>query len=99
MKPAIAGAIGLSMLFNFGLNRRFSFSYARAGSLFAQLAGYVAACSVGAALNYFVTVWLLSTWTGLWPQAAALVGIVAGTGVNFVFCRFLVFRTVKTPTA
>ena len=97
VKPAIAVAIGLSMLFNFGLNRRFTFSYARGGSFLAQLAGYIAACSLGAAINYLVTVWLLSTWSGLWPQAAALVGIVAGTGVNFVSCRFLVFRNSKEP--
>ena len=95
VKPAIAGAIGLSMIFNFALNRRFSFSYARGGSLLGQLVGYLGACSLGAALNYLITLWMLSTWSTLWPQAAALVGIVAGTGVNFVFCRFLVFRNVK----
>ncbi|HKS16663.1 MAG TPA: glycosyltransferase family 2 protein [Planctomycetota bacterium] len=98
VKPAIAAAIGLSMLFNFGLNRRFSFSYARQGSFLGQLAGYIAACSLGAAVNYLVTVKMLSAWPTLWPQAAALGGIVAGTGVNFLSCRFLVFRTAKGPT-
>lgn len=91
LKPAIAVAIALSMLFNFALNRRFSFSYARQGSLVGQLAGYVAACSIGAAINYIVTVRSLAMWPGIWPQAAALAGIVAGTGVNFAFCRLLVF--------
>ena len=97
VKPAIAAAIGISMLFNFGLNRRFTFSYARRGSFFAQLAGYIAACSLGAAINYVVSLSLLSTWRGLRPQAAALVGIVAGTGVNFAACRLLVFRSAKAP--
>ena len=95
VKPAIAAAISVSMLFNFGLNRRFTFSYARASSLAAQLAGFVAACSIGALLNYGVTVWTLSAWPHLSPQAAPLAGIVAGTGVNYVFCRFLVFRARK----
>jgi dolichol-phosphate mannosyltransferase len=97
-KTSIAVAIALSMLFNFGLNRRFSFSYARQGSWLGQLGGYVVACSLGAVINYAVSVWLLTRWTGVWPQVPALVGIIAGTGVNFVFCRFLVFRTAKAPS-
>jgi dolichol-phosphate mannosyltransferase len=97
VKTSIALAIGVSMLFNFSLNRRFTFSYARQRSFFGQLAGYIASCSLGAAINYGVTVWLLSLWSGVRPQVAALLGIIAGTGVNFAFCRFLVFRTSKAP--
>ncbi len=89
-KLAIAVAIGVSMLWNFGLNRRFSFSYARGRSMLRQLAGFVAASSVGAAVNYAVT---LSIWDAVdTKQLAAMVGVVAGTAFNFVANRFVVFR-------
>jgi dolichol-phosphate mannosyltransferase len=92
VRAAVALAIGLSMLTNFALNRRFTFSYARDRSLAVQLLGFVAACSLGAAINYWVTVSLIGLWPRLWPQVAALVGVLAGTGVNFITCRFVVFR-------
>ena len=87
---AIAAAIALSMVWNFLLNRRFSFSYARSRSILGQFAGFVAACSLGAIVNYLVT-------SALWDafaikQVAAGIGIVAGTGFNFVASRFVVFR-------
>jgi dolichol-phosphate mannosyltransferase len=89
-KVAIALAIALSMLWNFALNRRFSFSYARRRSILWQLAGFVAACSIGAAVNYVVT---LRMWDLVrYKQIAAVVGVVAGTAFNFVANRFLVFR-------
>ncbi len=88
---AVALAIGMSMLWNFALNRRFSFSYARDHSLVRQFLGFIAACSVGALANYFVTL-------GLWQafrtkQLAALSGVLVGTGFNFLASRFIVFRT------
>jgi len=87
---AVALAIAISMVWNFALNRRFSFSYARNGSIVAQFFGFVSACSVGALFNYWVT---LSVWPHL-PngQVAALVGILAGLAFNFVMNRFFVFR-------
>jgi dolichol-phosphate mannosyltransferase len=89
-KLAIAVAIAISMAWNFALNRRFSFSYARKGSIVWQLAGFVAACSIGAVVNYFVT---LSVWDAFrYKQTAAVVGVVAGTLFNFVSNRFVVFR-------
>ena len=90
-KPAVAAAILVSMLWNFALNRRFSFSYARNQSIVRQFFGFIAACSIGAVVNYVTT-------TGLWPvlpykQLAATVGVLAGTLFNFAASRFLVFRT------
>jgi dolichol-phosphate mannosyltransferase len=87
---AVALAIALSMLWNFALNRRFSFSYARDQSALVQLVGFAAACSLGAIVNYLVT-------TALWDvlrfkQSAALLGIAAGTLFNFLGSRFVVFR-------
>lgn len=90
-RPAVAIAILVSMVWNFALNRRFSFSYARDRSILHQFLGFVAACSFGAVVNYVTT-------TALWPmlplkQVAAVAGVLAGTCFNFAASRFLVFRT------
>ncbi|MGA2189241.1 MAG: glycosyltransferase family 2 protein [Steroidobacteraceae bacterium] len=90
-RPAVAAAIVISMVWNFALNRRFSFSYARDRSIMRQFCGFVAACSVGALVNYLTTTGLWSLL--LWKQLAAVVGVLAGTSFNFVASRFLVFRT------
>ncbi|HET9551826.1 MAG TPA: GtrA family protein, partial [Anaeromyxobacteraceae bacterium] len=97
VKAAVALAIAVSMLSNFALNRRFTFSYARQGSAWRQLAGFVLSCSAGAAVNYGVTLWCLATWPALPPQGGALAGIVAGTGLNFLTSRYLVFRGATAP--
>jgi dolichol-phosphate mannosyltransferase len=90
-RPAVAVAILISMLSNFVLNRRFSFSYARGQSILKQLFGFIAACAVGAVVNYFTTinVWQLTRY----KQFAAIVGVLAGTLFNFAASRFLVFRS------
>ncbi len=90
-KPAVALAILLSMVWNFALNRRFSFSYARDQSLVRQFLGFIAACSIGAVVNYLTTM-------ALWPvlpykQLAALMGVLAGTFFNFAASRFVIFRS------
>lgn len=90
-RPAVIIAIGVSMVWNFLLNRRFSFSYARGGSIVKQFAGFVAACSVGAVVNYLTTinVWQLTRY----KQFAAVIGVLAGTLFNFAASQFLVFRS------
>jgi len=92
MAAAVAGAIALSMCFNFVLNRRFSFSQARRKPWRPQFASYIAASSVGAIINYAVTLFALGHLTGAPPQLAAVAGIAAGTSFNFVTSRYLVFR-------
>ncbi len=89
-RPAVAVAIAVSLVWNFILNRRFSFSYARDRSILHQFLGFVAACSLGAAVNYVVTVRLLALTP--YKQLAAVAGILAGTMFNFVASRFFVFR-------
>lgn len=89
---AIALAILVSMLFNFVLNRRFSFSYARDSSWLRQLFGFIAASSIGAGINYGTAMLVLRNQPSWPPQFAALVGVAAGTAVNFLFSRFLVFK-------
>jgi dolichol-phosphate mannosyltransferase len=90
-KSAVALAISLSMVWNFVLNRRFSFSFARRESVVRQFVGFIGGCSIGAVVNYVVTnvVW---HWVA-YAQVAAAVGVVAGMGFNFIVSRFLVFRT------
>jgi dolichol-phosphate mannosyltransferase len=79
------------MLWNFGLNRRFSFSYARDESIVRQFCGFAAACSVGAVINYLITT---APWDPLrFKHLAALIGIFGGTIFNFAASRFLVFRS------
>jgi dolichol-phosphate mannosyltransferase len=92
MRPAVAAAIALSMCFNFILNRRFSFSFAREGSWVRQFLGFVAACSLGAVINYATTLFVHARLPTASPQLAALIGIAVGTGFNFLSSRYLVFR-------
>ncbi len=89
-RQAVTLAIGLSMLWNFVLNRRFSFSYARDRSIVSQFLGFVAACAVGAVVNYFTTIrlWEMTNY----KQLPALAGVLAGTLFNFIASRFVIFR-------
>jgi len=91
--PAVATAIILSMVFNFVLNRRFSFGESRKESWIKQFVGFMTACSVGALINYAVTILFMGKTFSLRPQLAALVGIAAATAFNFVASRYLVFRS------
>jgi dolichol-phosphate mannosyltransferase len=92
----VAVAIIISMLWNFALNRRFSFSYARDRSILPQFFGFVTACSVGAVVNYVTT---LRLWEMIpYKQLAAVVGVMAGTAFNFVASRFIIFRVKHIKT-
>ena len=100
-KPAVATAIVLSMCFNFVLNRRFSFGESRQDSWLRQFVGFMTACSVGALINYAITLLFMGGSFALPPQLAALVGIAAATVFNFVASRYLVFRSshIRPPVA
>jgi dolichol-phosphate mannosyltransferase len=89
-KLAVVLAIVLSMVWNFILNRRSSFSYARDGSIVRQFIGFVSACSVGAVVNYFITLYAMEALGQ--PQLAATLGVIAATGFNFAASRLVVFR-------
>jgi len=89
-RPAVLLAIIVSLTWNFALNRRFSFSYARHRSLIRQFGAFVAACSVGTLVNYFTT---MALWQALtYKQLAAMIGVLAGTAFNFTANRYVVFR-------
>lgn len=89
---AIAGGIIVSVVTNFFLNRRFTFSYARTPSIRRQFFGFVAASSVGMALNYTVALIALNKFFPDTLWLASLSGIAAGTLSNFLINRYLVFR-------
>jgi len=94
VRGAVALAIWVAMTFNFVLNRRFSFALARRGSWWRQYLRFVAASSVGALINYSLTLALLIRLPLVPPQLAALAGVAVATGVNFMASRYLVFRAV-----
>lgn len=93
---AIACGISVSIVSNFALNRRFSFSYARDRSWTGQFVSFVVASGVGAVVNFFVALYLQSRV--LAPtiphslQIAALAGVIAGVAFNFTANRYFVFR-------
>jgi dolichol-phosphate mannosyltransferase len=98
-RAAIALAIFGAMGFNFALNRRFSFSTSRHRPWPRQFAGFVAASSIGALINYATTLFVAGHLAGLRLQVAALIGIAVGTLFNFIASRYLVFRTshIRVP--
>ncbi len=94
LKISAAAAILVAMVFNFFLNRYFTFSDARPGRVWNQLAAFMAACSMGTAVNYAVV--LSTAW--MWPlfsehpQFASILGILAGLVFNYLASRHLVFK-------
>jgi len=89
---AVALGIFVAMCFNFVLNRRFSFSAARHRPWLRQFAGFVAASSVGALINYATTLFVAARIPGIRLQVAALIGIAVGTIFNFAASRYMIFR-------
>ncbi|MBU1175970.1 MAG: glycosyltransferase family 2 protein [Alphaproteobacteria bacterium] len=92
----LAGGIVASLISNFLLNRRITFSYARHGNIWLQFVGFVGASSLGMMVNYGVALYLNATWLQGVPYglyAAALCGITTGLVFNFLGNRYLVFRT------
>ncbi|MEM7496649.1 MAG: glycosyltransferase family 2 protein [Pseudomonadota bacterium] len=92
---ALAGGIVVSLVTNFLLNRRFTFSYARDRNPWKQFTGFITASAVGMVVNFTVAAWLNATLLadqtfGL--QISAVIGIGAGMLFNFVGNRYIVFR-------
>lgn len=92
---SLAGGIAVSVVTNFLLNRRFTFSYARHGRVLRQFAGFVGASLVGALVSFAVSMLLrrhllADVAGGL--QLAAMGGIAAGMIFNYLGNRYLVFR-------
>jgi dolichol-phosphate mannosyltransferase len=94
IKTGIAAAILVSICFNFVLNRRFSFSFARSGPWPRQFLRFVGASLTGAIINYGLTLTVLRYHPAMHPQLAALIGIAVATVFNFAATRYLVFRAL-----
>ena len=91
----LAGGIAVSIVTNFLLNRRYTFSYARDGAILRQFVSFVGACAVGMMVNYVVALTLRARLgdDGTFSlQLAALGGIAAGMVFNFLGSRYVVFR-------
>lgn len=95
---AAAVAIGVAMFSNFLLNRRITFSYARSGPFFRQMAGFFAASSFGAVLNYGTMLLLFASFAVLerFPQPAAVAGTLVGLVSNYLLSRYVVFSKRNT---
>ncbi|MBA3603126.1 MAG: GtrA family protein [Parachlamydiaceae bacterium] len=92
LKLSIILGITASTTLLFLLDRHFVFSYARHKRVTPQIFGFILACFIGGALNYFSTIGLLSTFSGLLPQIAEIGGLIIGAIFNYFFLRYLVFR-------
>ncbi len=96
---AIAAAISIAvaLVWNFTLNRRLTFNDARKGSILRQFLTYALSNGLAIALSFSVRLFLPSR-VGFFARhrlAAAVVGIVAATGISFSMARWFVF--VRRP--
>ncbi|GAC1473072.1 MAG: hypothetical protein NVSMB9_21080 [Isosphaeraceae bacterium] len=93
---AVAGAlaIALALTWNFSLNRRLTFNYARHGSVVRQFLAYVFSNAMGIALSFSLRLYLPlhMVFFRQHKLAAAVVGIITATGLSFSMSRWLVFR-------
>jgi dolichol-phosphate mannosyltransferase len=96
---AAALSVGLALTWNFSLNRRLTFSYARNGSPVRQFITYVLsnflAISVSLVLRLALPRYI--PFFDAHKLAAALVGIVLATGISFSMSRWFVFSRPAGP--
>jgi putative flippase GtrA len=80
--------------FTWYLNRRLTFRGATGSPRLRQWLAFLAANSVGGAVNYsvYATCIVLSDTARRWPVLAVGAGSAAGLALNFVLSRRLVFR-------
>lgn len=94
LATARAMAIGVALIWNFSLNRRMTFSYARGGSILRQFITYVLSNLLGVSVSMMLSLGLPSRVEFFQNHklVAAVVGIVAATGISFSMSRWIVFR-------
>ena len=90
-------AIWAAMTWNYWLNRRITFSFARGRAVLPQYLMFCLSCGLGAVVNWTTSMALsnLLTIFGGRPLLAAVVGIIAGSIFNFILCNTAVFRRAK----
>jgi dolichol-phosphate mannosyltransferase len=92
---ATAGALSIfcALVWNFTLNRRLTFNDSRRGSLFRQFLTYALGNALGIAVSLSLRLSLPDHF-GFFARhrlAAAVVGILAATGISFSMSRWVVF--------
>lgn len=93
----IAGTVSvfIALVWNFNLNRRFTFNDARReGGIFRQFLTYAASNALAIAVSLTFR-FGLPAWSEFFRQhlhSAALIGIVVATGLSFSLSRWVVFR-------
>ena len=90
---AAAFSISIALLWNFTLNRRLTFNDAMKGSWLRQFLTYALSNALAIALNFSLRLYL-PTQVAFFARhrlAAAVVGIVAATGISFSMSRWIVF--------
>lgn len=87
-------AIWGAMTWNYVWNRRWTFGTLRSASLWSQYLQFCSCCLLGGLINWGLRV-ALTTWVAPFvdrPFAAAIFGVLAGFGSNYLLCRWFVFR-------
>jgi dolichol-phosphate mannosyltransferase len=87
-------AISIALVWNFTLNRHLTFNYAKKGPLLRQFVTYVLSNALGVTLSLTLSLSLPRKvdYFARHRLAAAVVGIVAATGISFSMSRWVVFR-------
>ena len=96
---AAALAIAIALVWNFTLNRRLTFNDAKKESMVRQFLTYALSNALAIFLSFSVRLYLPSRveFFDRHRLAAAVVGIVAATGISFTMARWLVFARRPEP--
>ncbi|MDB5320923.1 MAG: hypothetical protein JWN40_2554 [Phycisphaerales bacterium] len=90
---AVGIGIGVSFSTNFLLSRRFAFTDVRNRALISDFVRFASASLPGAIVNYGLTMALYKPPGPIGsPQLAAVIGIITGALLNFLFNRYFAFR-------
>lgn len=92
-------SVGIAVTWNFSINRRLTFNDARGGSIISQYFRYLFSNLLGIAVNLTFRL-ALPKYVGFFNRhklLAAVVGIVAATGISFTMARWFVFS--RKPAA
>lgn len=92
-------SIFLALIWNFALNRRLTFNDAMEGNLLNQFVAYTLGNALGVALSFSLRLYLPAqvAFFSRHKLAAAVVGIVAATGISFSMSRWVVFSSRSLP--
>lgn len=90
-------AVLIALTWNFSLNRRLTFSYARCGSFLRQYLTYGLSNALAISVNLLIRLRLPHhvEFFNDHKLVAAVVGIVLATGISFSMSRWVVFRTKR----